>query len=209
KEGADFEELIQRHMDNATRLATNNGRLDWVDRNTSGFKELEEVLFKLQPGEVGGLVESPFSFHIVKVLERRSAGVSSFAELKPEITEFLTEQKIDQAFRQKLNELRSEAKIEILDSNLAKAWEESQKQSATEAAEETTQPEQPQPPSEAAEDKTKPPQEQPKSGAAGEKTKVEGVKATEETKKKEEKPSSQTSSQPSNTPSPASPKPGN
>ena len=122
KAGEDFEALIQRGMDQATLAAIDNGRLGWVTKGLTGFPELEEVIFSLKPGEVGGLIESPFSYHIVKVLETRPAGTFSFEEIRPEIVELLTDTKIDNAVRQQLLELRRTAKVEIIDPELAKAW---------------------------------------------------------------------------------------
>ncbi|MDR1545781.1 MAG: peptidyl-prolyl cis-trans isomerase [Deltaproteobacteria bacterium] len=122
QDGANFEDLIQTRMDPTARAATNDGRVGWLVRGASGFPELEEVLFALKPGEVGGLVETPYSFHIVKALEYRPAGQVSFAEAKPEIILMLANRKIDQAVQARVDELRRQAKIEILDPSLAAAW---------------------------------------------------------------------------------------
>jgi parvulin-like peptidyl-prolyl isomerase len=122
QDGEDFEELIQQGMDQATSAAIDNGRLGWVTKGMTGFPELEEVIFALKPGEVGGLVESPYSYHIVKVLETRPAGTFSFEEIKPEIVEILTNTKLDMKVREALMNLRRAAKVEILSPELAKAW---------------------------------------------------------------------------------------
>ncbi|MDR1657269.1 MAG: peptidylprolyl isomerase [Deltaproteobacteria bacterium] len=133
-EGADFEQLIELNMDQPTRTAIDNGKLGWVTRGSTGFAELEDVLFKLKPNEVGGLVESPFSFHIVKVLETRPAGVFTFEQLRPEIVEYLTDGKIDFAVRNKVTSLRKAAEVKINDPVLDKAWPDFQAKIASELA---------------------------------------------------------------------------
>jgi peptidyl-prolyl cis-trans isomerase C len=122
QEGLDFNELIDRYMDPTTKMATNDGQLFWVTRGSSGFPEMEEVLFSLEPGEVGGLIESEFSFHIVKVLEKKPAGVTPYEQVRWEIMEFLTDNSINIALDKRLKQLRSEAQIEIIDPELKAAW---------------------------------------------------------------------------------------
>jgi peptidyl-prolyl cis-trans isomerase C len=141
QEGADFYRLIELSMDQATRAAIDNGRLGWVSKETTGFPELEEVLFALKPGEVGGPVETSFSFHIVKVLETRPAGVQPFEELKSEIVEYLTDNNINIAISKKIAELRKSAQVEILDPLLAAAWPEFQQKLASTAPPEAGAPE--------------------------------------------------------------------
>lgn len=48
------------------------GEMGWVDQGT-GFKALDAFTFDLEPGVVGGPVESPAGWHLVKVLDVRDA----------------------------------------------------------------------------------------------------------------------------------------
>ena len=48
------------------------GEMDWVTKGT-GFPALDEVTFSLAPNEIGGPVESPAGWHLVKVLDMREA----------------------------------------------------------------------------------------------------------------------------------------
>jgi parvulin-like peptidyl-prolyl isomerase len=48
----------------------NLGELGWVPQGT-GFPELDKVTFALNPNEIGGPVESPAGWHLVKVLDVR------------------------------------------------------------------------------------------------------------------------------------------
>ncbi|MDR1296713.1 MAG: peptidyl-prolyl cis-trans isomerase [Deltaproteobacteria bacterium] len=121
-DGANFEELMERNMDQTTRAAIGSGQMGWINRGESGFNELEEVIFNLKPGEIGGPVESQFSYHIVKVVERRDAGVMSFEELKSDIMEYLLAVKTDQLFLKTISDYRQEAKVEIFDEAMAAEW---------------------------------------------------------------------------------------
>jgi parvulin-like peptidyl-prolyl isomerase len=48
------------------------GEMDWVSKGT-GFPALDEVTFSLAPNEIGGPVESPAGWHLVKVLDMQEA----------------------------------------------------------------------------------------------------------------------------------------
>jgi len=51
---------------------TTLGEMGWVNHGT-GFKELDDFTFSLEPQVVGGPVESPAGWHLVKVLDVRDA----------------------------------------------------------------------------------------------------------------------------------------
>jgi parvulin-like peptidyl-prolyl isomerase len=55
------------------------GKVGWVSKG-SGFPELDKVTFALAPGEVGGPVESPAGWHLVKVLDMRAAAHESLED---------------------------------------------------------------------------------------------------------------------------------
>lgn len=65
--GADFELLAKREsMDTTTNK--NGGDLGWQRRQTiPGYERLDAMLFALNPGQVGPVVETPDGFHVVRV----------------------------------------------------------------------------------------------------------------------------------------------
>jgi parvulin-like peptidyl-prolyl isomerase len=132
KGGMNFDDLIPRYMDQTTLAATNSGQMGWVARGVT-FPQLEEVIFDMKPGDISEVLETPFSLHIVKILDKRDPGVIPFQELKPEIISFLTEFKTDLLVQQRMNELVDQADVKIMDPELAKGWEEFRKMGSAEA----------------------------------------------------------------------------
>jgi parvulin-like peptidyl-prolyl isomerase len=133
KNGVDFAELQRVYMDAATSAAVDGGNLGWVGKMGS-FPELEELIFSLKPGEVGGPLETAFSIHVVKILETRPAGVTPFAELKPGIVSALAAAKIDMLVRERTSALLDAADVTITDPELAAAWAEYRRTGAVESA---------------------------------------------------------------------------
>lgn len=67
RHGADFAGVAKRFSaDSASR--EQGGELGWFRRGVM-FKQFEDAAFRLRPGEISAVVETPFGFHIIK-LER-------------------------------------------------------------------------------------------------------------------------------------------
>jgi len=65
RHGADFASVAKRFSaDTASR--EQGGELGWFRRGVM-FKEFEDVAFRLRPGEISDVVETPFGYHIIKV----------------------------------------------------------------------------------------------------------------------------------------------
>ena len=69
KDGADFAELAKQ-VSQDPGSARNGGQLPFVQHGQF-VKEYEDVAFSLQPGELSGVVQSPFGYHIIKMDERK------------------------------------------------------------------------------------------------------------------------------------------
>jgi peptidyl-prolyl cis-trans isomerase SurA len=107
--GADFAALARANSDDST--AARGGDLDWIYPGDT-VPEFERAFQELKPGEVSQPVRTPFGFHLIQVLERRSA------ELSPErrrlqARQALRERKSDEAFQQWLRQLRDQTYVEL------------------------------------------------------------------------------------------------
>ena len=92
KGGAKFEELAKQSKD--TGSANNGGDLDWA--TPSAFPpEFAAGFTKLQKG---GITETPVKtgagYHVIKVDDTRAVKVPALEEIKPQIAESLTQQKL-------------------------------------------------------------------------------------------------------------------
>jgi parvulin-like peptidyl-prolyl isomerase len=101
--GGNFAALAQKYSrDESTRA--NGGDLGWFPRGLELMPpEVEAEAFRLQPGQISGVIHSQFGYHIVKVEAREAA-----RPLSPEMLQ-ATKQK---AFAQWLAEQRAAAVIE-------------------------------------------------------------------------------------------------
>jgi peptidyl-prolyl cis-trans isomerase D len=61
------------------------GDLDFFEAGVMD-KSFEDVVFKLAKGEISGLVQTPFGFHIIKLTDIRPAVAPPFAEVKEKVT---------------------------------------------------------------------------------------------------------------------------
>lgn len=71
--GGDFAGLAKRHSEDPGSAAQ-GGDLGFVRRGQF-VKEFETAVFSLQPGQISGIVETDFGFHIIQLTERRGDAV--------------------------------------------------------------------------------------------------------------------------------------
>ena len=108
--GRSFEELAKDYSDGPE--AKNGGSLGIMKRG-SLLAKIEEIVDALGPGEVGPVVESPVGFHIIRVDEKKPAGLRPFEEAKDFIENKLLREQSQQVYQEWLNELKDNAFIEV------------------------------------------------------------------------------------------------
>ena len=91
--GADFAELAKKVSDD-DYSAANGGELDWIMPNQV-YKEIEDVIYGLQPGQMSRPFLSPVGWHIMKMLERKQ--LEPFDSLKSNLVWNLERQGIREA----------------------------------------------------------------------------------------------------------------
>lgn len=80
---AAFAELAKKNSEDPGSAA-NGGDLGFFSRGTM-VKAFEEAAFSLKEGQISGLVESDFGFHIIKVTSIRGVREKPLSEVRPEI----------------------------------------------------------------------------------------------------------------------------
>lgn len=78
-----FAALAKKNSDDPGSAA-NGGDLDWFGRGAM-VKPFEDTAFSLKPGEVSGVVESDFGYHIIRVTGARGGDKKSYESVRAEI----------------------------------------------------------------------------------------------------------------------------
>jgi peptidyl-prolyl cis-trans isomerase SurA len=106
---ADFGELARSNSDDGT--AARGGELDWVYPGDT-VPEFERAYQDLKPGEISQPVRTTFGYHLIQVLERRSADLSPERK-RLEARKVLRERKSDEAFQQWMRQLRDQTYVDL------------------------------------------------------------------------------------------------
>lgn len=86
-------------------FAARGGVHDWTTRGSLASSKLEDEIYSLPLGVMSEVIEDEVGMHIVRVLERRPAGVKPISEMQDEIREKLKEQKIEAAIKKVTDEM--------------------------------------------------------------------------------------------------------
>ncbi len=90
--------------------AHQGGDLGFITRGVMP-EPLEETIFRLPVNKISPIVQSPYGFHIFKVLENQSAGIKNFSDIKEEVVADIRAQKEEAAFIIWLQALKMKAVI--------------------------------------------------------------------------------------------------
>lgn len=108
KNGSDFSELALKYSDDPSKV--NGGDLGYFTRGRM-VKPFEDAAFALKPGEISGIVETQFGYHIIKVEDRQPARKIAYEEIKDELMQNLAMRKRQDAISKYIEDLYKKAKI--------------------------------------------------------------------------------------------------
>ncbi|MFB3926352.1 MAG: peptidyl-prolyl cis-trans isomerase [Syntrophales bacterium] len=75
--------------------------------------EMDEVAFKLKVGEFSGVIETAVGFHIIKITDRRGAGMKPLESVREEIKNEIIDEKMNRKIPEWIQELREKSYIDI------------------------------------------------------------------------------------------------
>jgi peptidyl-prolyl cis-trans isomerase SurA len=107
--GVNFAELARLNSDDGS--ASRGGDLGWIYPGDT-VPEFERAFGELKPMDVSQPVKSPFGWHLIQVLERRTADMSSERK-RVEARKALLDRKGDEAYQEWLRQLRDRAYVEM------------------------------------------------------------------------------------------------
>jgi peptidyl-prolyl cis-trans isomerase SurA len=106
--GADFGEMARQNSEDSS--AAKGGDLGWVAPGDT-VPEFERVMNTLKPGEVSAPFQTPFGWHLVQVMERRSEALSEERK-KAAAKQAIRARKADEAYQDWLRQQRDRAFVE-------------------------------------------------------------------------------------------------
>lgn len=111
KAGADFAATAKEKSAD-TESAAQGGSLGFVSRGKGLDQAFEAAAFKLNKGEMSGVVESSFGFHIIKVTDKKEAVAANYDEKKDQVRKDMVNEELQTKGAEWMEGLKKEAKIE-------------------------------------------------------------------------------------------------
>lgn len=105
---ADFAELARARSEDTS--ASRGGDLGWLSPGDT-VPEFEKPMNALKPGEISQPVRSPFGWHLIQVLERRTRDMTREGQ-RLNARQVLRERKTDEAYQEWVRQLRDRAYVE-------------------------------------------------------------------------------------------------
>ncbi|MEK7947235.1 peptidylprolyl isomerase [Pigmentiphaga sp. YJ18] len=107
--GSSFADMARQYSNDAS--APQGGDLGWLSPQET-VPEFERAMDALQPGQVSEPVQSPFGWHLIQVVERRTQDVGRERQ-RAEARQTLFQRKLDQAYEDWARQLRDKAYVEM------------------------------------------------------------------------------------------------
>lgn len=108
--GQDFAAVARQYSQDGS--AQRGGDLGFVPRGQTA-PAFENVAFALQPGQISDVVESPFGFHVIKMIERRPGHAVPFAQAAGQIEQYLQQQQRQTLGKAFVDGLKAKRKVEV------------------------------------------------------------------------------------------------
>ena len=77
-------------------------------------KEVEQLVFGMQPGQISGVLETPLGYNIIRLIEKKPTTIQPFETIKAEIKKSIADAEARKKLPGYYAQLRAAAKVEIL-----------------------------------------------------------------------------------------------
>ena len=108
RQGEDFGLLAKANSEGPT--AQRDGDLGYFHRGRMA-KPFEDAAFALNVGEVSGIVETQFGYHLIKVTDKKPARTIPYKEVQPRLAQYLKKEKEKTEIQGYIENLKKSAKI--------------------------------------------------------------------------------------------------
>lgn len=140
--GADFAALAKAHSDCPS--SAKGGDLGFFPREGMMAEPFAAAAFGLEVGQISDVVETPFGYHIIKVMAKKPAMVTTLDQAREAIRQQIKERKAAELVEQFVSDLEKAAKIEYAEQSGLEPPSASQpvapEQASNKPAESTTSP---------------------------------------------------------------------
>jgi peptidyl-prolyl cis-trans isomerase C len=109
-QGEDFSVLARQHSQDPGS-APSGGDLGYIGRGETA-PAFEEAAFDLEPGQLSGVVETEFGYHLIEVIDKTQEQIASFEAVKDTIAEYLVQIRTNETVDILVERLKSAATIE-------------------------------------------------------------------------------------------------
>jgi len=108
KQGEDFGKLAKAYSEGPN--AQRGGAWGYLKRGKTA-EPIRDAAFALNVGEVSGIVETKFGYHLIKVNDKKPAGSTPYKEVQPKIEKHLKKEKEKTEIQGYIENLKKSAKI--------------------------------------------------------------------------------------------------
>ncbi len=110
KRGESFAQLAMEYSQGPAAQA--GGDLGFIEKGVM-LPEVDKEAFRLKTDEISDVITSPVGFHIIKIADKRGAGVKPLEDVRDEIKESIANEKAQKKFGEWIQEQRKKSLIEI------------------------------------------------------------------------------------------------
>lgn len=108
-----FDELAKKYSEDFSS-AKKGGDLGFFKEGDM-VKPFSEAAFSLKPDTISEVVKTQFGYHIIKVTDRKKAGITPYNEVEADIKKYLEDQNKVKVLQKFVDGLKNTAKIEYID----------------------------------------------------------------------------------------------